>query len=101
MAVVVENAVTVGKRVSIVKFNALLWLAFVFPAASTTALGITHGLALPLLVSAVGVKTAVYVVPEPLRLPMVPLLALDGHRSMSANSKPVTASENVKVIVTV
>jgi len=36
-------------------------LAFVFPAASTTALGITHGLALPLLVSAVGVKTAVYV----------------------------------------
>lgn len=95
------NAVIVGRLVSTDMLRAELQDEFALPAASVTALGPTQMFALPLFVSAVGVNTAVYVVPEPLKLPNDPLSADDGHRWISVSSNPVTDSENVNVMVTV
>ena len=74
------NAVTVGKRVSTAILRIELHADIALPPASETAPGPRHKFALPLAVSAVGVNTAVYVVPEPETGANEPFDAPEGQR---------------------
>jgi hypothetical protein len=90
--------VTVGAIVSTVRVTMLLVSApslLVLPATSEKVAETTEITPLAVL-SAVGVKIAVYAVPEPAKLERVPPVAL-----MSAEVKSVEASERVKVSVAV
>jgi|LauGreDrversion4_2_1035121.scaffolds.fasta_scaffold442755_2 hypothetical protein len=74
------NAVTVGSRVSTAMLRVELHAVIALPPMSETAPGPRHRFALPLAESAVGVNTAVYVVPEPDTVPNEPFDAPDGQR---------------------